>query len=50
MKMNKPTRWVEGQTDPDQIAFDNFAETEIAIGYANPDCLDSSDDFEGDDL
>jgi len=27
---------------------DDFADAEIARGYANPDYLDSSDDFEGD--
>lgn len=73
--MNKPTRWVEGQPDPDQVEIDNFIDTEAeaarerdeqaiadgearyrvsllgdeaGIGYSNPDCLDSSDDFEGD--
>ncbi len=27
---------------------DAFADTEIAKGYANPDCLDSTDDFASD--
>lgn len=73
--MAEPTRWVEGQPDPDQVEIDNFIDAEaaaaherdeqaivegeeryynsimadeIGIGYANPDYLDSSEDFEGD--
>lgn len=37
--------WPAGQTDPAQVAADSFADSEIAKGYANPDCLDSSEDF-----
>ncbi len=46
----RATNWREGQPDPDQIKLDTFADSEIAKGYANPDCLDSNEDFPGDDL